>query len=439
MYYVDGDYGARKGVDVGTHHPAPVRPPARAAAGDGREGDRQEVDERARRDVRHVPAAQADEPLARPRRALLRVLVVGVPGDGVTSGLHLARRRARHRLRPRARGRGGGARRRAGLRAARPPGARWPWRPRSPRRRRRCITSGRGPCRRSPRRHSRRCRRATGATWRSAAAGWWTSPRRSRPRAGRERARWPCPTTLSGAELTRVHRHADGVDDATPRVRCALVVCDPALAASQPEEELAASALNALAHAAEAPCTVGANPVSTLAAHHAARLLVGAYGPGTRPLRPPGGRPTATRWRSAPCSPATRWTRRATACTTCSRRPSSSAAWPRTGPRTRCCSRTRWRRSPGARRGSSQALADAHRAGAGGGRRAPLRAHGRDAAARSGDHGGGPRRVRGHRGGAPAARPHAAARGPRGDPRGLRRRMVTRAPALRARTGVTIL
>ena len=86
------------------------------------------------------------------------------------------------------------------------------------------------------------------------------------------------PTTLSGAELTRVHRHAEGVDDATPRVRCALVVCDPALAASQPEDELAASALNALAHAAEAPCTVGANPVSTLAAHQAARLIVGAYG-----------------------------------------------------------------------------------------------------------------------------------------------------------------
>ena len=77
-----------------------------------------------------------------------------------------------------------------------------------------------------------------------------------------------------------MHRHADGVDDATPRVRCALVVCDPALAASQPEEELAASALNALAHAAEAPCTVGANPVSTLAAHEAARLIVGAYGGG---------------------------------------------------------------------------------------------------------------------------------------------------------------
>src|SRR5829696_1544161 len=86
------------------------------------------------------------------------------------------------------------------------------------------------------------------------------------------------PTTLSGAELTRVHRHAEGVDDATPRVRCALIVCDPALAASQPGEELVASALNALAHAAEAPCTTAANPVSTLAAHEAARLLVAGLG-----------------------------------------------------------------------------------------------------------------------------------------------------------------
>ena len=85
------------------------------------------------------------------------------------------------------------------------------------------------------------------------------------------------PTTLSGAEMTRVHRHAAGVDEETPRVRCAVVVCDPALAASQPGDELAASALNALGHAVEAPCTVAANPVATLAAHEAARLLVGAF------------------------------------------------------------------------------------------------------------------------------------------------------------------
>jgi alcohol dehydrogenase class IV len=85
------------------------------------------------------------------------------------------------------------------------------------------------------------------------------------------------PTTLSGAEMTRGHRHALGVPDGTPRVRCAVVVCDPALAASQPERELAASALNALGHAVEAPCSVAANPVSTLAAQEAARLLVGAF------------------------------------------------------------------------------------------------------------------------------------------------------------------
>jgi len=88
------------------------------------------------------------------------------------------------------------------------------------------------------------------------------------------------PTTLSGAEMTRGHRHAEGVDEATARVRCAVIVCDPALAASQPVPELAASALNALGHAVEAPCTVAANPVSTLAAHDAARRLVGAFGDG---------------------------------------------------------------------------------------------------------------------------------------------------------------
>jgi alcohol dehydrogenase class IV len=80
------------------------------------------------------------------------------------------------------------------------------------------------------------------------------------------------PTTLSGAEMTRSHRVARGAPN-TAQVRPAVVVHDAALAASQPEAELAASALNALGHAVEAPCTVRANPVSTLAAHEAARLL----------------------------------------------------------------------------------------------------------------------------------------------------------------------
>jgi alcohol dehydrogenase class IV len=85
------------------------------------------------------------------------------------------------------------------------------------------------------------------------------------------------PTTLSGADMTRGHRHAAGIAETTPRVRCAVVVCDPGVAASQPIAELAASALNALAHAVEGPCTPAANPVATLAAHEAARLLVGAF------------------------------------------------------------------------------------------------------------------------------------------------------------------
>jgi alcohol dehydrogenase class IV len=87
------------------------------------------------------------------------------------------------------------------------------------------------------------------------------------------------PTTLSGAEMTASHRV---IADA-PRVRPAVVVSDPALAASQPVPELAASALNALGHAIEAPCTVRANPVATLAAHEAARLLHGAF---SRPGEP---------------------------------------------------------------------------------------------------------------------------------------------------------
>src|SRR2546421_1424901 len=61
------------------------------------------------------------------------------------------------------------------------------------------------------------------------------------------------PTTLSAAEMTRRHRHAAGVSADTPAVRPAIVLNDPSLSASQPEPALAASALNALGHAVEAP------------------------------------------------------------------------------------------------------------------------------------------------------------------------------------------
>jgi alcohol dehydrogenase class IV len=85
------------------------------------------------------------------------------------------------------------------------------------------------------------------------------------------------PTTLSGAEMTTLHRHAAGVPAETARRRPAVVVNDPALTASQPEPELAASALNALGHAVEAPVTTLANPVATLAARQAAALLTDAF------------------------------------------------------------------------------------------------------------------------------------------------------------------
>lgn len=85
------------------------------------------------------------------------------------------------------------------------------------------------------------------------------------------------PTTLSGAEMTHGHRRARGAPQDTPGVRPAVVVNDPELSASQPVPELAASALNALGHAAEGPCTPRSHPVAALAALEAARRLAGAF------------------------------------------------------------------------------------------------------------------------------------------------------------------
>jgi maleylacetate reductase len=79
------------------------------------------------------------------------------------------------------------------------------------------------------------------------------------------------PTTLSGAELTRIHRQlpdAPGVS-----IRPSLVICDPGLMASQPMPELAASAMNALAHACEARWLADGNPISDAIAERGAGLL----------------------------------------------------------------------------------------------------------------------------------------------------------------------
>jgi alcohol dehydrogenase class IV len=80
------------------------------------------------------------------------------------------------------------------------------------------------------------------------------------------------PTTLSGAEMTGFHRTPAGVEGAR-LVRPVLVLADPSLMASAPPATLAATAMNALAHAMEALYTPLANPVSSMAALRAAALL----------------------------------------------------------------------------------------------------------------------------------------------------------------------
>jgi alcohol dehydrogenase class IV len=84
-------------------------------------------------------------------------------------------------------------------------------------------------------------------------------------------------TTLSGAELTRFHRLPAGVERANA-VRPSLVIGDPALMASQPMPQLAASAMNALAHAVEALYTPGTNPAAEALGLQAAELIAHGLG-----------------------------------------------------------------------------------------------------------------------------------------------------------------
>ncbi|MDQ3319931.1 MAG: iron-containing alcohol dehydrogenase [Actinomycetota bacterium] len=80
------------------------------------------------------------------------------------------------------------------------------------------------------------------------------------------------PTTLSGAEVTTIHRLPSGAERAG-LVRPALVIADPELMASAPTPALTATAMNALAHGAEALYAPGANPVGELAALRGAELI----------------------------------------------------------------------------------------------------------------------------------------------------------------------
>jgi alcohol dehydrogenase class IV len=80
------------------------------------------------------------------------------------------------------------------------------------------------------------------------------------------------PTTLSGAEMTAIHRLPEG-HEGRRLVRPALVIADPEAMTSQPEDQLRASAMNALAHGAESLYTLFANPVATMAALRGASLI----------------------------------------------------------------------------------------------------------------------------------------------------------------------
>jgi alcohol dehydrogenase class IV len=85
------------------------------------------------------------------------------------------------------------------------------------------------------------------------------------------------PTTLSGAEMTGIHRIPAGAEDRIAGlVRPTLVIAEPAAMTGLPEPRLRASAMNALAHAADSLYTPFANPVSRMTALRGAALIATA-------------------------------------------------------------------------------------------------------------------------------------------------------------------
>ena len=89
------------------------------------------------------------------------------------------------------------------------------------------------------------------------------------------------PTTLSGAEMTRIHRLPEGRAAPGGLIRPQVVLVDPPLAATLAEERLRASAMNALAHGADSLWTPLSNPVSEMAALRGARLIARALDAGS--------------------------------------------------------------------------------------------------------------------------------------------------------------
>jgi alcohol dehydrogenase class IV len=85
------------------------------------------------------------------------------------------------------------------------------------------------------------------------------------------------PTTLSGAEMTAIHRLPAGREHEAPHlVRPVLVIADPFELTTLDDQRLRASAMNSLGHGAEALYTPLANPVATLEALRGAQRLAAA-------------------------------------------------------------------------------------------------------------------------------------------------------------------
>jgi alcohol dehydrogenase class IV len=89
------------------------------------------------------------------------------------------------------------------------------------------------------------------------------------------------PTTMSGAEMTGIHRLPAGAEERVKRMaRPALVIADPEAMTSQPEAELRASSMNALAHGADTLYLPLSNPVSEMTALRGAELIAKALDQG---------------------------------------------------------------------------------------------------------------------------------------------------------------
>src|SRR5215207_3447476 len=122
------------------------------------------------------------------------------------------------------------------------------------------------------------------------------------------------PTTLSGAEMTGIHRLPAGREqDAQHRVRPSFVIADPFEMTTLDDRSLRASAMNALAHGAEALSVPLANPVASLAA-------LRAPSSSRRPWTGAPASATAPAWAWARCCAHTRSTPPATHCITSSAR-----------------------------------------------------------------------------------------------------------------------